>query len=351
MKSPAVQRVVRVAIAVVVFALFATIFIPFFKSILMAALFAFALDRLVSRFTVKKSTRRMPIVVVLCAFFLIIASPIALVAFRLNSTVRGLTQSGFANSALYKSMNELAQKAESVSHFVMDVLKIPQESMTGPSDFLASAGTWLLTGLGTLATMAPELVMDIFIFSVALYFFLTEAKSIRKTISGLKILTERELDQIILVVQRSSYSTLVVSAAVGAVQALIVALGGVFFGYREFLLLFAITFFTSFIPVIGAAPVAMLLALFSLVQGEIAGAIGLGVVGLVAGSIDNLLKPYIVSSASEEPLHPIVSLLAIIGAVIVYGLPGLLLGPVLMELAIKIIPILFGDEEEAVDRP
>lgn len=346
MKSPVVQRFVRIAIAILVFVLFATIFIPFFKAILMAALFAFALDRLVSRFAVKRSARFMPTFLVLVAFFLIIASPIALVAFRLTSSVRGLTQSGFANSAAYKSLHELAGKAESISHFVIRILKLPPESIAGPQDFIANAGTWLLTGLGTLAATAPELVMDLFIFSIALYFFLTEAKSIRKTVSSLKILTERELDQIILVIQRSSYFTLVVSAAVGAVQALIVALGGVFFGYYEFLLLFAITFFTSFIPVIGAAPVAILLALFSLIQGEVGAAMGLGVVALVAGSIDNLLKPYLVSSGSEESLNPVVSLLAIIGAVIVYGLPGLLLGPVLMELAIKIIPILFGDEEE-----
>lgn len=340
------QKFVRIAVAVLVFVLFASIFIPFFKAILMAALFAFALDRLVSRFAVKRSARFLPSFIVLTAFFLLIVSPIAFVAFRLTSSVRVLSQNGFVNSAAYKAFGDLAVRAESLSRFVMRALKISPEEMTGPGDLAAKAGTWVFTGLGTLLASAPDMVMDLFIFSIALYFFLTEAKAIRRTFANLKLLTERELDQIIAVIQRSSYSTLVVSAAVGAIQALIVATGGVFFGYTEFLLLFVITFFASFIPVIGAAPVALVLMLFSLIQGEIAAVIGLLVVAGVAGSIDNLVKPMLVSSSSEESLNPIVSLLAIIGAVIVYGIPGLLLGPVLTELTICIIPILFNEEEQ-----
>jgi predicted PurR-regulated permease PerM len=148
------------------------------------------------------------------------------------------------------------------------------------------------------------------------------------------------------VVQKSSYSTLVASAAIGALQASIVAFGGLIFGFKEFFLLFVVTFFTSFIPVIGAAPIAIILAVISLVQGEYLATVGLTVVALVAGSVDNIVKPLVFASASEESLNPIVSLLAIIGAVIVYGLPGLLLGPILTELTLKIIPILFEEQKE-----
>jgi predicted PurR-regulated permease PerM len=112
----------------------------------------------------------------------------------------------------------------------MRVLKLPPEALMGPSDFLSNAGSWLVAGLGSLAATAPEMVMDLFIFTIALYFFLTEAKSIRKTLSGMKILSEREWDSIILVIQKSSYNTLVVSAAVGAIQALIVSGGKSWFG-------------------------------------------------------------------------------------------------------------------------
>jgi predicted PurR-regulated permease PerM len=45
-------------------------------------------------------------------------------------------------------------------------------------------------------------------------------------------------------------------------------------------------------------------------------------------------------SSNEEELHPIISLVAIIGAIIVYGIPGLLLGPILTQVAFRIIPLL-----------
>jgi predicted PurR-regulated permease PerM len=149
------------------------------------------------------------------------------------------------------------------------------------------------------------------------------------------------------VVQQTSYITLVAHAIIGSVQSMIVAIGGLIFGYSEFLLLFVITFFTSLIPVIGASPVAIVLAVISLAQGEIKSAIGLAVVAIIAGSIDNILKPYIVSQSGDEELNPVIALIAIIGAVIVYGLPGLLLGPILTTLAFKIVPILFENDENS----
>lgn len=338
------HRLVRIAIVAVIFLLFGVMFLPFFTPLLMAALFAFALDRVVQKYGIKKSSRRVPALLILGGIVLFVTLPLALIGYRLALLAGEVARFRDGNSTVFASLESFIQR---VSAFVDKTMvmfdgKAPEFNHM---DFLTAAGSWLLAQTAPLASRAPELVLDLFVFSAALYVLLTEAKFIRRSISRFQILKEEELSQIITVVQKTSYITLVVSAVVGGVQALIVALGGVIFGFPEFLLLFVLTFFCSLIPVIGAAPIGLLLGVLALAQGNTGSAIGLLVVSLVAGSVDNVLKPYLVSSASEESLNPVISLLAIIGAVLVYGLPGLLLGPILTELAMKIIPILFYEEE------
>ncbi len=340
------HRIVRIVLTAIIFTLFGLMFVPFFAPLLMAALFAFALDGLVSKWGFKKSRRRAPTAIILLGFFLLISFPVTVVAFRIFGLARQLSETRMETTSFYLSLEQIVFTiSQYVEKIFQSVNATPPEG--GLMQFLPKAGAFILGYVGNLASSAPELLIQLFVFSAALYFFLTESRFIRSTVSSFKFLSDREVDAILRVIKRSSYTTLVVTAGVGAIQATIVAVGGVIFGFHEFFLLFVITFFTSFIPVIGAAPVAILLAAISFIQGNVFAGVGLLVVALIAGSVDNIIKPLIVASSSEESLNPVISLLAIIGAVMVYGLPGLLLGPILTELTLKIVPILFSEEESS----
>jgi predicted PurR-regulated permease PerM len=340
------RRIVRIVLTGVIFFLFGLMFVPFLTPLLMAALFAFALDGIVSRWGLKGSKRKAPTAVILTGFFFLVSFPVTLVAFRIFALAKELSETRMESTSFYQSLEKIvfsvSVKIESIFH---SLNATPPEG--GLMQYLPKAGSWVLSYVGNLASSAPELVIQLFVFSAALYFFLTESRFIRATVSSFKILSEQEVNSILRVVKRSSYTALVVTAGIGAIQAMIVAFGGLIFGYKEFFLIFVITFFTSFIPVIGAAPIAFLLSAISFIQGDIFSGVGLLIVALVAGSVDNIIKPLIVASSSEESLNPVISLLAIIGAVIVYGLPGILLGPILTELTLKIVPILFSEEEES----
>jgi predicted PurR-regulated permease PerM len=210
------------------------------------------------------------------------------------------------------------------------------------SGIAPKAAAWLLNLTTEMMSQLPQIVLGIFIFTAALYYFLTQSRSIRKTILDFDLLLPAQLDRIIFVVQKSSYVTLITTAVIGSVQASIVGLAAWFCGYHEFFLVLLLTFFMSLIPVIGAAPMAFILSALSFMQGDISSGIAMLITGVIAGSIDNILKPMMVS-AQDEDIHPVISLVAVIGAVMIYGFPGLLLGPVLTQLSFRIIPILFID--------
>lgn len=340
---------IRILLAGVIFCAFGIMFIPFLTPILMAALFAFALDPLVASYSPKRAPRRVPITLVLLFFFAATGLPLGLVIYRLTVSAKKIAQSGISNTPIFKSLEHFTHKVALGVDKVFERLQLEPLASTDPNEYVGKIGTWFVTKMADLASQAPEMILSLFIFSAALCYFLAESKNIRQSAARFSFVTKTELDQIIQVVQRSSYVTLVAQVLIGATQAIIVALGALLFGYSETIIIFVVTFCASLIPVIGASPVSILLALFSLMQGDVRATIGLAVVSIVAGTIDNILKPYIVSHSGDKELNPVIALVAIIGAVIVYGLPGLLLGPILTTLAHKIVPILFQDESTPED--
>ena len=115
-----------------------------------------------------------------------------------------------------------------------------------------------------------------------------------------------------------------------------------FCGFHEFLVIFVITFFFSLVPLIGAAPIAFFLSVLSFFQDHIGAGITLLVATAITSSIDNIIKPMMLKT---EEVHPALSLLALIGAILIYGPIGILLGPVLTSLVFKIGSILFPPVE------
>ncbi len=313
----------RYILIALIFLFFSLMFVPFVTPLIFAILFSFALDPIVSKYGIKKSKRKVPTLFILLFSLLIIFLPIGFVSHRLVIKLTEVARQGFQHTHIYNQATVILNK---ISYFGIPLSDLPNK-----------IGTWALGFSTNFVSKMPEFFMGLFVFSLALYFLLTESKKIKKDALQLDLMDENELNRLINIVQKSSYNTIVIAAIVGGVQALIVATGGWFFSYKEFLILFFVTFFCSFIPFVGAGTVAALLAFFSFMQEDYTGTIGMAVICLVAGSIDNILKPILLSnSASDQETNPIISLLAIIGGVIVYGAPGLLIGPILTQLVLNI---------------
>jgi predicted PurR-regulated permease PerM len=342
------HKVSRIILTVVIFSLFALLFLPFFAPILIAALFAFALEPIVSNFSKRPSRRKLPAVVLLFGFFILTAGPIVLVFFRFSAKMRELSKSGLDNSPIYQGLEKIyawGMDQWSVWGHRVGIISDTSDG-SEQSSIISSAASFTLTQLGNIASQTPQFLIGLFVFTLALYYFLTESKKIKSAIWSLDLLPAGEMQRITHELQKGSYITLVSSAITGAIQATFIAVAALIFGHNEFLIIFVITFFVSFIPVIGAAPVSVFLALISIVSGDVSAAIGLGIAAAIAGSIDNLVRPYLATS-DEEDISPLISLLAIIGAVILFGFTGVLLGPVLTRLAFKILPILFENKDKA----
>ena len=320
--------------------LFAFMFWPFFTPLLFAVLFAFALENVTINLTKHFKKKSWATMFTLLFLFLIVATPLTIIILKVVSTIKEFNSIGFQNTQLYQMTQKLIiQISENLSalatRFEIDTTKFPQLE-----EVLSQSSSAIASGATTLISKLPQLTLSFFVFLLGLYFFLTQSSKIKIFFTKLDLLSVEELSALTKIIQTSSYLTLVASVLIGSIQSLIIASFGYFAGFNEFLLLFVMTFLFSLIPIIGAAPVGIFLALLALAQTHTSGAIIMIIAATIAGSLDNLIKPMIVNANSDN-LHPIIALLALIGGIFIYGPAGILLGPILTQLVFKLEHVFF----------
>jgi len=118
-------------------------------------------------------------------------------------------------------------------------------------------------------------------------------------------------------------------------QALVALLGFVIAGVPVPFLLAVATFFLSILP-IGPPLVWGAATLWLVFQGKIGWAIFMALWGLLAvSSIDNFVKPYLISRSSDLPILLIV--LGVFGGVFAFGFIGIFIGPPVLAVGLTLV--------------
>lgn len=334
-----IQNQIRLLLMIGLGLAFAWIFYPFIVPLLLAIFVSFGLEVYLKKIKLRTKHRKYltgGLVLILILAFLI---PFAAFSARIVKSLKTLNMETLQNSQFVQSGLNLWEQIQSLSQRVSENFGMDQSFLPNKEDLLSNSSPVILEKATEFLKSLPDLGLSLFIFFCFLYVFTTRAQLIYRWFEDLQFLPSDEMNEITQSLQNSCSLILVSTMFIGAVQALIVSVGSLIFGFHEFFLIFTLTLVLSFIPVIGAAPVAFVLALIAFMSSASGNGIGLLVIGLIAGSIDNILKPYIFSK-TDENMNPVISLIGLIGAIIAFGLPGLLLGPLILQVTLKLYPTL-----------
>jgi len=317
---------------------------PFLPVILLAGVIAFAIEPLVKRIRSQRWFGRTSCIYVLVtALFLVITVPFLTVIYKVYSLILSMDLMGEGKKGLFESFSR--HKGE-----LLEVLKNAVSQLglkkTFNVDTIVSDGAQqlfgrLIEGATYLVTQIPDILFSFAVFLVVLFLFMRHATKIGRTFYTSELIEKEDSHEIVKVLKETSYAAVFSSLITGLVQSTIVTTGAGALMDVDVTLVFIITFVCSFIPVIGAAPMAFLLAIIAWAQGDAGAGIGLLIIGIITGTIDNVIR-VVLLKVGKDALHPVVELLAIIGGVIVLGIPGLFLGPVIITAAAQILPKLLG---------
>lgn len=175
-----------------------------------------------------------------------------------------------------------------------------------------------------------------------LYFMLTKGRLFERILMGISPLKRSNGKKI-----GTKFRKLVIANAVGIPvvalgQAIVAVIGYLIFGAPSPLLLFALTFIGSMIPIVGAAIVYVPVGLFMLANGDTTGGIGVIVFGMaIVGLVDNVLRFTFLKKL--ENIHPLNTVFGIILGLKIFGFFGLIFGPILVSITILLMQI-YADE-------
>lgn len=312
---------------------------PFFISIVMGGVLAFALNSVVRAIEKIGLGKISTLNVILLSSILLLFIPTFSFFVRGATLVTQLINDHEKNEQIkllqQKVVQWIEQLAPQFGYQNFSVQDFFNQSIDQIIGFLVQILTKTLSEI-------PHIAMFSIIMIASAYWFLFKEKEIKIFFENhLKMKSDRR-QKLVLILQNICRDILLANILTAFIQACIVTVGSLIFGFQEWFLIFFITFIASFIPLVGAGPVALSLSLIQFANHEIGYGIGLIMITIFAGISDNIIRSYITSSG-EVKIPVLFSILSVIGGVLVFGLPGLFLGPLLIALLIGILPILIQE--------
>lgn len=257
----------------------------------------------------------------------------------------------FIIDLLVQKISDASSYAEQFQHFLekvhlylqekLDINVLSKENKQKIAELAQKGSSTILnTTLNTLSTIVAMFFI--------LYFMLVNARLFERVLVRVSPFKKSNGDKI-----GNKFRRLVVANAVGIPvvalgQAVVALIGYVIFGAPSPFLLFALTFFTSMIPVVGASIVYVPVGLYMMASGDTSGGIGIIAFGMiVVGSTDNIMRFTLLKKL--EDTDPLTTIFGIILGLKIFGFIGLVFGPILVSITFLLMKIYgdeFADEEE-----
>ncbi len=190
---------------------------------------------------------------------------------------------------------------------------------------------WAVQNFGGIFSSIAELLFELFIFCLALYYLLTDGIRLQQNILAWSPLAPADTEALMRHLSGAITSLVRGRIVISCMQGAAAGIGFFLFGVPNALLWGILTVITSLVPNIGSWLVLFPAALYLFLLGNTYGALGLAIWGIVTVLvIDNVIGPRL--SRNGTQLNPLFTIISILGGVAFFGPSGILLGPIVVSL-------------------
>jgi predicted PurR-regulated permease PerM len=213
---------------------------------------------------------------------------------------------------------------------------------------LGRATTYLAEAAGVLVETTKTAVVGLVIGCITMYYVLVEWPSIPVRLERILPLDPRHTRALVLEFRDVGRSALIGTMTTALIQGVLGTAGYAIGGLPHAALWGLLTAVASFLPVVGTAVIWAPVSLHYLSTGQL----GLGVfeaawgLFLVVGIGEYVVRPWLVGQRGKG--QPLLMLVAALGGIQVFGLAGIVVGPVLMSLFLAILRIYERQTDELV---
>jgi len=236
----------------------------------------------------------------------------------------------------------ITNTVETINEFAGDKLGKPdllQEQLERSATYLGGLVTKLVSG-------AAGLFLDIAVMYFLLYFMLTSFRSFERGLSRYSPFKQEHALRFGIEMRNITYSNVIGQTCIAIAQGGALALGFWIFGFPDPLFWGVICAILSFIPLLGPPLIFVPAAVIAFTQGENFAAIGLLIFGFVIViNIDNLLRLVIAKKVGD--IHPIITVVGVIIGLPLFGIMGLVFGPLLLSYFLITVRIYEANKQQS----
>jgi predicted PurR-regulated permease PerM len=309
---------------------------PFLHYLFLALLSAYMLHPLQKILERRIKSRALCALVLIVLMLVIVILPIGFVSSQLVGEIKSTFSRVVADSSNHGAYRE------KIEEFI--------KRFSGENTDLHAYQERLLDEVKSFAVrMAPnllgsltEVLLGLFIMIFVMFYVLQESQKSFERLRAMIPLEPRLKDKLIEEIQNVTWAVVYGQVMTAVVQGMLGGLGFLIFKVSSPLLWGFIMIILSCVPLVGATIIWAPAGIFLIMSGATFRGIGLLVWGgVLVMNIDNLLKPRLISGRSN--IHPVTVFLGVLGGLKLFGVIGLVAGPLILALLIALIR--FYEEE------
>lgn len=197
---------------------------------------------------------------------------------------------------------------------------------------------WIAGGARSIFAGTISFFLNLFIWVLALYYFLIEGHAFKNWIVAFSPLPD-QYDKTILEHMKITVNSVIKGSLVVALaQGIVAGIGFALFGVPNPTLWGTLAAIASLIPGIGTALVMVPAALYLFATGAVGQGLGLLLWGALAvGVVDNIIRPLLIKSGVR--VHPLAIFISVLGGLTLFGPLGFLIGPLVFSVLFTLLDI------------
>ncbi|MCL4492916.1 MAG: AI-2E family transporter [Nitrospirae bacterium] len=279
--------------------------------------------------------------ITLFIIILIIIGPFSYVSYLLVSEIQNI--SGSLNSGTIESIKDLMDHP-GIRHITGRISSLFNISITGAElnkaliDGVSRLGKEIVrnipVGLGNVMTVLAEFIFMAF----AVFFILKDGADFLKRSRNYMPFSEEQKGRLATQIRDIIVSTIYGGVIVAIIQGIIGGIAYALLGIQSPVLWGLSTAIASFVPLLGTFAVWGVITMYFFIQGAIWKGSILLLVGIFGISmVDNILKPVLIGARTR--MHILVIFFSVLGGINLFGLIGLIMGPLVVALFISVVEI------------
>ena len=306
------------------------VFYPFIGVLALAAILSLALQPVYEKI---KTLFRVDwlsslIVIILLAIFIFI--PLTLLGWQIFQDAQSLYADAVTNKIVY---------VDKANVFLEEPLQrlIPDFSIN-LNLYVQKLLNWFVGNIGPLVSSTTQILFDLLLVVIALFFFLKDNLKIKKLLLEISPLDDKYDNLILEKLDGAINSVIKGSLLIAVIQGVLAGFGFWIFGVPSPAFWGTVGVIAALVPGIGTSLVVLPAIAYLFVNGSYMAALGLFIWGtILVGSIDNVLRTIIYKRGVSA--HPIFILFAVFGGLSMFGPLGLIFGPIILSFYLTLLEI------------